>query len=346
MPLIFISLLSDNLLQTWSVADSITQFSLWLLSPLSNHWITLSLTQQLIWTGVHAVWVWILYGLLAHQTTAYWWRGTWLPIGYALVVWLTSRFSAKAEWIHFDVGQGLATALIWQDRAIVYDTGAAWAGGSMAELEVIPYLKRRGIQLEAIFISHDDNDHAGGLAPLQEAFPKAHLISSSKKRDSESNYSFCTLGQQWQFSDIHLQALAPSTVVEQAKNNYSCVLAVHIGEFRLLWTGDSGVAQEQQFLHQLGKIDFLQVGHHGSKTSTSATLLAQTQPSWALISAGRWNPWKLPNKEVVERLKNYHAQILNTAEVGMIKVKFYTGHYEIHTARSPFSPWYSHFFGQ
>lgn len=346
VPLIFVSLLSDNLLHSWWLANWVAEFSLWFLSPMSDYWITLSRTQQLIWTGVHLTLLLILYGLLNYPPASFWRRLFYLPIGYTLLLWLMTRFSAKAEWIHFDVGQGLATALIWQDSAIIYDAGAAWKGGSMAELEVIPYLKRRGIEPEAIFISHDDNDHIGGLVPLQKAFPKAHLISSSKKRDSEANYEVCELGKTWQFNDIQIQAIAPITTVERAKNDDSCVLLVNIGDHKLLWTGDSGVAQEQQFLRQLGKIDFLQVGHHGSKTSTSAALLAQTQPSWAFISAGRWNPWKLPNKEVVQRLKQYQAKVVNTAEVGMIRVKFYENSYEVHTARSPLSPWYSQFFGQ
>lgn len=35
-------------------------------------------------------------------------------------------------------GQGLATLIVKNNRAILYDTGAVWRNGSMAELEIIP----------------------------------------------------------------------------------------------------------------------------------------------------------------------------------------------------------------
>lgn len=50
--------------------------------------------------------------------------------------------------------------LVKNDRGILYDTGSAWQGGSMARLEILPYLQRQGIQLEQLILSHDDNDHA------------------------------------------------------------------------------------------------------------------------------------------------------------------------------------------
>ncbi len=53
----------------------------------------------------------------------------------------------------------------------------------------------------------------------------------------------------------------------------------------------------------------LQVGHHGSKTSTSEYLLSQVRPDVAIISSGRWNPWKFPPYILVmERFHRYKVR--------------------------------------
>ncbi len=62
VPIILFTLLTDNLLHTWQLADWLAQFSLWLIEPLSHSWITLSLQNQwhllafnvLILVGIYA----------------------------------------------------------------------------------------------------------------------------------------------------------------------------------------------------------------------------------------------------------------------------------------------------
>ncbi len=115
-----------------------------------------------------------------------------------------------------------------------------------------------------------------------------------------------------------LLAIYPSHIAERAKNQDSCAFSQN-DRLKILLTGDSGVEQERQFAHQLGKIDFLQVGHHGSKALAKLYRLPSQHLQW--ISAGRWNPWKLPNKQI-ERLNRRHINVLNTVETGMIRVKF------------------------
>ena len=112
----------------------------------------------------------------------------------------------------------------------------------------------------------------------------------------------------------------------------------------MLFTGDAGVEQERIFSPIIGKIDFLQVGHHGSKTSTGEILVATTKPNIAVISVGRWNAWKMPNKNVVERLEKYSVQIIDTSKVGMVKVIFEEGKYQIKTSRTRSSAWYQGYF--
>src|SRR5262249_50898593 len=53
----------------------------------------------------------------------------------------------------------------------------------------------------------------------------------------------------------------------------------------VLFTGDAGSDEEAAFAAPQSTL--LQVGHHGSETSTSRAFLAHVEPSYAVISAGR-----------------------------------------------------------
>lgn len=348
IPLILFSLLTDNLFSTWQLADWLAQESVSLLKPLAQYWITLSNEQQwqlmslnffliiMLWIYQYGIKKWIWLGIL--------------PLIFSGLPMMFYHFFSLPEvkWVNFDVGQGLAMALIYQDqnerKAIVYDTGASWQGSSMAELEIIPYLQRQGITLEALFVSHSDNDHSGGVPALLKEYPNTRLILSQQsgyKRPVEH----CIIGKQWHFGPILLQGIYPTVLPKRAENADSCVLLVEIGKYRLLFTGDSGRQQEQIFAQSIGKLDFLQVGHHGSNTSTSHSLLVRTTPSVAIISAGRWNPWKLPTKQINKRLDQYQILHFNTAKVGMVNVDFYPERYEITTGRNSFSPWFREYLG-
>ncbi|MDH2998456.1 recombinase [Pasteurellaceae bacterium LFhippo2] len=359
VPVILITLITDNLFHTWQVADWLGSLSLNILQPMSDSWLDLSYQQQWLLLSVNLLILLAIYGYIWHKGKCYWLLMMIVPLIfnqlYKLPQWLIPQ--PIIQWIHFDVGQGLATAFVYKDttgrkRAIFYDTGASWQNkqsgqtGSMAKLEIIPYLKREGIYIETIVVSHDDNDHSGGVNDLLNEYPSATLILSSKNHYSANDFSECIKGNQWRFDDLTLRAIYPTQVVERAKNEDSCVLIAEIGQYRILLTGDSGVAQEREFAQNVGKMGFLQVGHHGSKTSTSHTLLANIQPDIAIISAGRWNPWKMPNHSVLERLTQYNTQIFNTAISGMIIVNFYQNEYQIKLTRGKYNAWYQSYFGQ
>ncbi|KKQ34168.1 MAG: hypothetical protein US50_C0059G0001 [Candidatus Nomurabacteria bacterium GW2011_GWB1_37_5] len=64
--------------------------------------------------------------------------------------------------------------------------------------------------------------------------------------------------------------------------------------------------------------DVLKLGHHGSKTSSSETLLQAVDAEYAIISAGKNNKYGHPNKEVLDRLNKYKIPILGTYENGTI----------------------------
>ncbi|WP_302482186.1 DNA internalization-related competence protein ComEC/Rec2 [uncultured Haemophilus sp.] len=261
------------------------------------------------------------------------------------------RYLTKPKWQldTLDVGQGLATLIVKEGKGVLYDTGPAWQNGigasSMAELEILPYLQREGIELETLILSHDDNDHSGGAKAILAAYPEVELITPSRKNYGETHRTFCLQGKQWRWRGLDFKVLSPTQITDRAENPQSCVIVFTDGQYQILLTGDADVATERSFAEKLGKINVLQVGHHGSKTSTGEILLAQTKPDIALISSGRWNAWNFPHPTVIERLNRYQSAVENTAISGHIRLNFTEKGIEIEKARGDFSPWFARVIG-
>jgi len=256
------------------------------------------------------------------------------------------RYLTKPKWQldTLDVGQGLATLIVKEGKGVLYDTGPAWQSGigssSMAELEILPYLQREGIELETLILSHDDNDHSGGAKAILATYPEIELITPSRKNYGETHRTFCLQGKQWRWRGLDFKVLSPTQITDRAENPQSCVILFTDGQYQILLTGDADVATERSFAENLGKINVLQVGHHGSKTSTGEILLAQTKPDIALISSGRWNAWNFPHPTVIERLNRYQSAVENTAISGHIRLNFTEKGIEIEKARGDFLPWF------
>ena len=261
------------------------------------------------------------------------------------------RYFTKPKWQldTLDVGQGLATLIVKEGKGVLYDTGPAWqsgtGGSSMAELEILPYLQREGIELETLILSHDDNDHSGGAKTILTAYPEIELITPSRKSYGEMHRTFCLQGKQWQWRGLDFKILSPMQITDRAENPQSCVILLTDGQYQILLTGDVDVATERSFAENLGKINVLQVGHHGSKTSTGEFLLGQTKPDIALISSGRWNAWNFPHPTVIERLNRYQSAVENSAISGHIRLNFTEKGIEIEKARGDFSPWFARVIG-
>jgi competence protein ComEC len=64
--------------------------------------------------------------------------------------------------------------------------------------------------------------------------------------------------------------------------------------------------------------DFLKVGHHGSKTASSARFLQACAPEVAAISCGRNNDYGFPHREVLEGLAAVGAAVYRTDVSGSL----------------------------
>lgn len=381
VPLVLFAVLTQGSWNTWWLANELAEKITALLAPLQDHWLAISLPHSLwitlVLTGLFLGLLHYVYKpqkplsstlelakrtrlegfhLATERTLSFPLQKTIYGVCCGLIVFcgitLAHHYLSRPNWQldTLDVGQGLATLIVKDGKGVLYDTGSSWESGSMAQLEILPYLQRQGIQLEWLILSHDDNDHSGGARAMLSAYPDIQLTTASQKRYGEKNTAendrtFCLAGKQWAWQGLRLTVLSPDNIVPRAENSNSCTLLLTDGKHNILLTGDADLSVEYNILPKLDKIHVLQVGHHGSKTSTGEALVRHIQPDIALISSSRWNPWHFPHQTVVDRLTRHHAQLYNTAEDGQIRLLFEKNDIKIQTARAEFSPWYRRLIG-
>jgi len=373
VPLILFAVFTNGAVFSWQLANKLAEGITWLISVFQGNWFNVSFNLALLLTalcaGIFMLIIWSIYrepkvlsSIRQIKRARFFTLNLSKPLlkndrinvlrcsfSIMSLCFMTLLFKQLSKPIWqvdtLDVGQGLATLIVKNGKGILYDTGPAWQGGNMAELEILPYLQREGITLEKLILSHDDNDHAGGASTILKAYPKVEFITPSRKNYGENHRTFCTAGRDWDWQGLHFQILSPHSIVERADNPHSCVILVDDGKHRVLLTGDAETKNEQIFARTLGKIDVLQVGHHGSKTSTSEYLLSQVRPDVAIISSGRWNLWKFPHYLVIERLQRYKSAVENTAISGQVRINFFKERLEIQQARTEFSSWYARVIG-
>ena len=221
-----------------------------------------------------------------------------------------------------DVGQGLAAVVYTANHVLLFDAGPRYGNFSLGEAVVVPELRGQGISfIDVVVVSHNSNDHAGGLAAIQRAFRIGRLNHSDTERESNGD---CELQDPWIWDDVRFQFLKSRPDSGQNINNRSCVLRISGPYGSLLLTGDIERLAEQTLVRRYGddlKVDLLQVPHHGSKTSSGLGFLAVTQPLIALFSRGSANRFGHPAPEIKRRYERLGIRMLDTAERGQLNLE-------------------------
>ncbi|AQV93486.1 DNA internalization-related competence protein ComEC/Rec2 [Cupriavidus necator] len=235
--------------------------------------------------------------------------------------------------VMFDVGQGTAVLVRTRSHALLYDAGPAYGSGSSAGAQVVlPWLRGEGIgRLDHLMVSHEDTDHAGGVADVEAAVavvarstgaPVGHALLGAQA----GQWAPCAAGQQWNWDGVRFTVLHPLAEDAQqsavASNARSCVLRVDTAAHSLLLTGDIGMAQERALIDRLPagalRADVLVVAHHGSGTSSGAAWVEAVGPSAAVFQLGHANRYRHPGAEVWERYGRARALRYRTDETGAV----------------------------
>lgn len=242
----------------------------------------------------------------------------WTYLSYTVgLTHFTANLSEEELHIHvIDVGKADAILIESPGAAILVDCGTE------AEAEtVLRYLSVRKItELDAVWITHGDSDHCGGLSELASEIKIAEIYQSPTGTQTAfaETASFPEAGETYNYEDFSLEVLAPLDQYEDENNN-SIVFRLVYKDFSMLFCGDIEEAAEQDLLLSGADLqaDVLKVAHHGSNTSTSQAFLLAVQPQYAVISVGE-DRNNLPRNAVLKRLTDADVDFFRTDTDGTI----------------------------
>jgi len=299
------------------------------------------------------MWAW----LLAMLGTLVWLMPRGWPLRWAgLLFWLplclpvsSSLQPGQMRVTVLDVGQGLSVLVQTAQHAMLYDAGPAYNAQSDAgQRIVLPYLRHLGLrQLDLAVVSHDDNDHVGGMASVLSGIAAKQIVSSLTSDASfftqlQQIHSAsgipasaipriaCHAGQQWQWDQVSFNVLypTPSLAPEVKDNDKSCVIQVVSAHGSVLLTGDIEQYAEHVLLEsspEALRSNVMTMPHHGSKTSSSPAFIRQVQPEIAIATVGYRNRFGHPKPEVMARYQALGSQTLRSDHDGAIVLEFTHG---------------------
>lgn len=228
-----------------------------------------------------------------------------------------------------DVGQGLAVIVQTRHHALLYDTGANLSPDfNIGSAVIVPVLRALGLRsLDAVVVSHGDNDHAGGLAGVEPNIRIGKLISNRKDLNATLPVELCAGSSDWNWDGVEFRFLQ-SGLGYSSENNNSCVLQIRSSMGSVLLPGDIEREAEAQLARAYGTelaSEVLLAPHHGSRSSSSYAFLKRVEPDYVVFSAGYRNSFGHPHERIVTRYGEFASKTLTTAETGMISFEFGEG---------------------
>ena len=241
----------------------------------------------------------------------------------------TSLALQEMQVFYLDVGQAESTLLRGPGFTILIDAG------NRDSRDVLDFLHDLGVEtIDLFIITHPHADHIGQAPEVLRTFEVSEVWMSGYEHstmlfedvvdailESDAYYYEPRAGELFQFGPLTLEVLNPAEVGTNLHDSNIVVRAVY-GQIALLFTGDAERRAETRMLQgsQPLKAQILQLGHHGSRTSSSLEFLLAVRPEAAIYSAGRQNSFGHPHEEVVNRLKILGVCLYGTDQNGTIVV--------------------------
>lgn len=243
--------------------------------------------------------------------------------------------SVTVSFLNVDQGDSI---LIQAEEATVLIDGGETDQGSV----VIEDLKQYGVTtIDYVIATHPHSDHIGGLidvlnyAAAEDSGLTIKNVIMPELPDSEipttrtyekfltgveandiaptmiSEPQTISLGE-----NTDMQLIPPAGTDYSSLNDFSLCTHLDCSGKTFFFSGDAEEDEETDLLESgwlAGlEADVFKAGHHGSRTSSTAELLAQLKPSYVVISCGADNSYGHPHEEAMERFEQYCDKIYRT----------------------------------
>ncbi|MBR2676742.1 MAG: MBL fold metallo-hydrolase [Solobacterium sp.] len=221
-----------------------------------------------------------------------------------LLFQLLGLFHPLAEITFINVGQGDSILIRGpcSTSDILIDTGkpSQWRA-------VETMLKAKGIRkLDALIITHSDNDHSGNQQNVIDTFHPKTVITAHHEPLS------CGFLKLYDLNPIQSDDANESSITDYFLLN----------GMRIFLTGDADKNTEEAIVHRYPDLscDLLKASHHGSNTGNSDLLLNTVRPYLIIISSGAYSIYHHPNPNVITRFNARRIPWLDTKQEGDISI--------------------------
>lgn len=280
-----------------------------------------------------SMWIYLVPCLLAALLV--WWprpRARPMAVGLACLVLLAAipyvywdRFAPPSVTV-LDVGQADAILIRQGGTVALVDCGL--------DERVVSALVRNNVHhIDAVFVTHWDEDHWGGLPDVLDQFSVGTIVVAADALDGAPAevlnrpgvaYRQVACGDTVDIGAFRTRVMWPFDTVDGEGNEDSLVLLLSYAQegksLRVLLTGDAELDQEREFVQEVGDIDVLKLGHHGSKVSVDTDLLGTLKPELSIASAGEGNRYGHPSDACIDAVKEAGGAFACTIEQGDIIV--------------------------
>lgn len=248
---------------------------------------------------------------------------------------------AESDVWMYAVSAGKADAILLgvSDAVCLIDAGYVRTRG-----KILAAMERMGVEkLDAVFLTHTDDDHADGLEWLAESeipvgtWYASALYTSVKVSKHPAVKAAAARGQEvvWlqagdavSLGGATLEVLAPAQLNEDKDDNNSLVMMLHSDEGRILLAGDMEFPEESVLLQSGADVacDVLKVPNHADDDTCSETFVRAAAPDAAVICTDTREKSETPDPRVVASLQAVGAQVAVTQEcTGGILVYLHQG---------------------
>jgi competence protein ComEC len=194
--------------------------------------------------------------------------------------------------------------------------------------------------IDALVITNPDADHISGFLDILKNYKVGEVFEPGTLNDSKTFQNLKMEIKNKNIPDIlakrgmrldigggaYIDILFPDRDVSTwATNDGSVVAKLNYGKTSVMLTGDATTVTEKIVLAENSPAalasTILKVGHHGSRTSTSADFVKALAPTYALISDGKDNKYGHPHPDTLDTLTSFGVKIFRTDLLGTIVMK-------------------------